>query len=80
MTTNFLGPLGAFGVIIAIGITIYWWERRPLRIVPFVYATTFTFLWFVNKSDSITEVVKAIGVVNTVTGVLLFVAWLQVRK
>lgn len=74
------GIIGLIGLFVALGVSIYFWERFVFRLIPFVYATGFTLAWFDNLSGSIIELFKAVAVMNIVTGVMLFAAWLQIRK
>ena len=75
-----LDVIGLIGLFVALGVSIYFWERTAFRFVPFMYATTFTLGWFDNPSGSIVELLKAVAVMNLVTGGMLFAAWLQIRR
>lgn len=80
MTTSVLSLVGALGVIIAIGIAVYWWERWILRLVPFLYATTFSVVWFGGTAESFADLATRTLIVNTATGIMLLFAWLQIRE
>ena len=80
MNTDILRTVGVMGLLLAVGVPIYWWQQKILRIVPFLYATTFSLLGFATAAESITDLVLRILVINSVTAGILFFAWLQCRK
>jgi hypothetical protein len=79
MSTDLLGLVGVFGVPIAIGAAVYWWEHWISRLVPFLYATAISFVWFGETAESFADLAIRALVVNSVTGFMLFFAWLQIR-
>jgi len=68
------------GLLLAVGIPIYWWQLKILRLVPFLYATTFSLFGFATAAESVTDLAMRVLVINSVTGGILFFAWLQCRK
>ena len=62
------------------GVAIYWWERRMLRLIPFLYSTVLLFVWFGETAESFADLVMHALVVNSATGFMLFFAWLQIRE
>ena len=80
MNIDPLHIVGLIGFIVAMTITVYFWERILFRFMPFVYATVFTIVWFDNPSGSIIELLKMVAVMNIVAGGMFFSAWLQIRK
>ena len=79
MSRDILTVVGTIGLAIAIGIAVYWWERRILRLVPFLYATVLSFVWFGETAESFPDLAMHALVLNSATGILLFFAWLQIR-
>jgi xanthosine utilization system XapX-like protein len=79
MSSDLLGLVGAIGVLIAVGIAVYWWQHWILRLIPFLYATAFSFVWFGETAESFVDLAMRALIVNSVTGFMLFFAWLQIR-
>ena len=80
MSTDILGLVGAIGVVVAVGVAVKWWEHWIVRLVPFLYATVFTSAWFGGTAESFADLLISVLVVNSATGILLFFAWLEIRK
>jgi len=80
MSGEVIGILGVLGLFVAIGVPVYWWGRPLLRVIPFIYATGFAILWFGDTAESYGKMALHVLVLNMVTGVLLFFAWLEARK
>ena len=80
MSVDVIGILGIVGLFIAIAVPVYWWERPLLRVVPFLYATMFSVLWFGGTAESYAKMALNVLVINVVTGALLFFAWFEARK
>ena len=80
MNIEALHIVGFVGFLVAITISVYFWERVLFRFIPFVYASAFAIARFDNPSESIFELLKVIAALNLATGVMLFSAWLQIRE
>jgi xanthosine utilization system XapX-like protein len=80
MSRDILAVVGILGVTIAIGVAIYWWERRMSRLIPFLYSTVLSFVWFGETAESFADLVMHALVVNSANVFMLFFAWLQIRE
>jgi hypothetical protein len=72
--------VGVMGLLLAVGVPIYWWQVKILRLIPFLYATSFSLFGFATAAESVSDLVMRVLVMNSVTAGILFFAWLQCRK
>ncbi len=71
---------GLIGFVVVMAISVYFWERFLFRFVPFIYATVLALVWFYSSSSSIIDLLIKIAALNLITGLMVFSAWVQIRR
>lgn len=80
MNVDPLHIAGLIGFFVSMVLAVYFWERILFRLVPFIYATVLAIVWFYSPSGSIIDLLEVIAALNIAAGVMVFSAWLQIRK
>jgi hypothetical protein len=77
-------PLGAslvaIGLFAAIFVAIWKWEKSVLRFLPFVFSTALPFFVYWERPASVLDYLATIAIVNGMSGILLFIGWLETRR
>lgn len=75
-----IGLIGLLGLLGTVAISVWQWERKACRLVPFVYATIIAIIWSWSLQKPWPEFLATLAATNAIAGGLLFVAWLEMRQ
>jgi hypothetical protein len=72
--------VGVMGLLLVVGVPIYWRQHRILLLVPFLYGTIFSLFGFAKPAESVADFVTRVLIINLATGFILFFALWESRK